>query len=144
VTRPRVLLADAHAPLLEAFGKSLAEECEIVGAISDGRALVSTAVGLRPDVIVMDLAMRFAGGADTTRQLKSELPDTRIVFLAMDEETDVAAEAFRAGAAGYLLKRSARSELLPAIREVMHGRLYVTPVVTRGLTSAAKKALGPG
>ena len=142
--RPRVLLADAHAPLLEAFEKFLAGECEIVGAISDGRALVLTAVALRPDVIVMDLAMRFAGGADTTRQLKSELPETRIVFLTMDEETDLAAEAFRAGASGYLLKRSARSELLPAICEVMHDRVYVTPVVTRGLTAAAKKALGPG
>jgi DNA-binding NarL/FixJ family response regulator len=134
--RPRVLLADDHTLLLEAFRKLLADECDVVGMVGDGRALVEAAAKLRPDVIVVDVGMPLLNGVDAARQIKQAWPDTRIVFLTMNEDPDVAAEAFRAGASGYLLKRSAASELLVAIREVMQRRSYVTPLVTEGLVGS--------
>ncbi len=133
MSRPRVLLADDHTLLLEALQKLLVDDCDIVGAVSDGRALLTEAGRLRPDVVVVDVAMPLLNGIDAARQLKELLPDTRIIFLTMNEDPDLAAEAFRAGASGYLLKRSAASELQTAIREVMKRRSYVTPLVTEGL-----------
>ena len=134
--RPRVLLADDHTLLLEAFRKLLADDCDVVGMVGDGRALVAEATKLKPDVVVVDVAMPLLNGVDAARQIKQAWPDTRIVFLTMNEDPDVAAEAFRAGASGYLLKRSAASELLVAIREVMQRRSYVTPLVTEGLVGS--------
>ena len=133
---PRVLLADDHALLLGAFEKLLAGECEIVGQVADGRALVAAAEKLRPDVIVLDISMPILNGLDAGRQVKQTLKDVRLVFLTMNEDPDLAAEAFRAGASGYLLKRSAASELTTAIREVMQGRSYVTPLMTQGLVGS--------
>lgn len=133
---PRVLLADDHALLLGAFEKLLAGECEVVGQVSDGRALVAAAEKLRPDVIVLDISMPILNGLDAGRQVKQTLKDVRLVFLTMNEDPDLAAEAFRAGASGYLLKRSAASELTTAIREVMQGRSYVTPLMTQGLVGS--------
>ena len=134
--RPKVLLADDHALLLGAFEKLLAPECEIVGQVSDGRALVAAASKLRPDVIVLDIGMPLLNGLEAGRQIKQALREVRLVFLTMNEDSDLAAEAFRAGASAYLLKRSAASELMTAIREVMQGRSYVTPLVTEGLLGA--------
>jgi len=133
VSRPRVLLADDHTLLLEAFQKMLAAECDVVGTVSNGRAVVSEALKLRPDVVVLDITMPLLNGVDAARQLKRELPDARIVFLTMNEDAELAAEAFRAGGSGYLLKRSAGTELLAAIREVASGRFYMTPLVTEGV-----------
>jgi DNA-binding NarL/FixJ family response regulator len=136
MSRPSVLLADDHTLLLEAFQKLLAEDCEVVGMVADGRALIAAALKLRPDVVVVDVAMPLLNGLDAARQIKLLLPETRIVFLTMNEDPDLAAEAFRAGASGYLLKRSAASELLTAIREVVQRRSYVTPLVTEGLVGS--------
>ncbi len=133
---PRVLLADDHALLLGAFDKLLADECEIVGQVSDGRALVSAAEQLKPDVIVLDISMPLLNGLDAGRQIKQKLRQVKLIYLTMNEDADIAAEAFRLGASGYLLKRSAASELLTAIREVMQGRSYITPLVTEGLVDA--------
>jgi DNA-binding NarL/FixJ family response regulator len=136
MNRPRVLLADDHTLLLDAFGKLLAEDCEVVGAVSNGQALLEAAEKLRPDVAVVDVSMPLLNGIDAARRLKQLHPDIRIVFLTMNEDPDLAAEAFRAGASGYLLKRSAASELLTAIDEVMKRRSYVTPLVTKGLVGS--------
>jgi len=133
MTRPRVILADDHTLLLEAFEKLLADECEVVAAVADGRALVEAVARLKPDVVVVDIAMPLLNGIDAARQIKQAMPESRIIFLTMNEDPDLAAEAFRAGASGYLLKRSAASELQTAIREVMKRRSYVTPLVTEGL-----------
>ncbi len=129
----RVLLADDHTLLLGAFEKLLASECEIVGTVTDGRELVSAAQRLKPEVIVLDIGMPLLNGLEAGRQIKQVLPATKLVYLTMNEDSDLAAEAFRAGASAYLLKRSATSELLTAIREVTRGRSYVTPLVTAGL-----------
>jgi DNA-binding NarL/FixJ family response regulator len=136
MSRPRVLLADDHALLLGAFEKLLCAECDIVGQVSDGRALVEAAGELRPDVIVLDISMPLLNGLEAARQIKNKSRDVKLVFLTMNEDTDLAAEAFRAGASAYLLKRSAASELLTAIREVMQGRSYVTPLITEGLVGS--------
>ena len=133
---PRVLLADDHTLLLDAFEKLLAGECNVVGAVSDGHALLEAAARLRPDVVVVDVAMPLLNGIDAARRLRQLHPDIRIVFLTMNEDPDVAAEAFRAGASGYLLKRSAASELLTAIREVTKSRSYLTPLVTESLVGS--------
>jgi len=104
--------------------------------VTDGRALVNEAISLKPDVIVLDVTMPRLNGLDAGRQVKAQLPRTRLVFVTMNEDPDLAAEAFRIGASAYLLKRSAASELLVAIREVMKGRSYVTPLVTSGLVGS--------
>ena len=136
MAKPRVLLADDHALLLGAFEKLLAEECEIVGQVGDGRALVEAAEALKPEVIVLDIAMPLLNGLEAGRQIKHKLPSVKRVFLTMNEDPDLAAEAFRAGASGYLLKRSAASELMSAIREVMRARMYITPLVAQGLVQS--------
>jgi DNA-binding NarL/FixJ family response regulator len=133
---PRVLLADDHTLILGAFEKLLAPECEIVGQVADGRALVTAADTLKPDVIVLDIAMPLLNGLEAGRQIKQKLRNVKLVFLTMNEDADLAAEAFRSGASGYLLKRSAASELSTAIREVMQGRSYITPLVAEGLVES--------
>ena len=144
MSRPSVLLADDHTLLLEAFQKLLAEDCEVVGMVADGRALIAAAVKLRPDVVVVDVAMPLLNGLDAARQIKQLLPETRIVFLTMNEDPELAAEAFRSGASAYLLKRSAASELTTAIREVMNGRSYVTPLITSGMVGSLLKERDTG
>ena len=139
---PRVLLADDHALLLGAFAKLLEEECEVVGQVSDGQALVSAAERLKPDVIVLDIAMPLLNGLEAGRQIKQKAREVKLIYLTMNEDADLAAEAFKLGASGYLLKRSAASELMAAIREVMKGRSYVTPLVTEGLVHALRTDSG--
>src|SRR4051812_2927825 len=138
--RPRVVLADDHTLLLEAFEKLLVDECEVVATVGDGRALVEAVARLKPDVVVVDIAMPLLNGIDAARQIKQAQSDARIVFLTMNEDPDLAAAAFHAGASGYLLKRSAASELLTAIREVMKRRSYVTPLVTERLEKSMQQA----
>ena len=131
--RPRVLLADDHRLLREAFVKLLEPECDVVGAVADGRALLEAAPKLRPDVVVVDVAMPLLNGLDAARQVKRSMPSVKVVFLTVSEDPELAAEAFRAGGSAFLLKNSAASELLQAIADVMQGRSYVTPLATRDM-----------
>lgn len=131
--RPRVLLADDHRLLREAFARLLEPACEVVGAVADGREMLKVAPELRPDVVVLDIAMPLLNGLDAARQLKQVMPSVKVIFLTVNEDPDLAAEAFRAGASGFLLKNSAATELFQAIQEVLQGRSYVTPLATRGL-----------
>jgi DNA-binding NarL/FixJ family response regulator len=121
MAKTRVLLADDHKPLLDAFEKLLVPEFEVVGRVSDGRALVSAAETLRPDVIVLDISMPLLNGFDAARQLKLTMPQAKLVFLTMDNDDAVAAEAFRLGAAAYLHKLSAGTELALTIRLLVAG-----------------------
>jgi len=131
-----VLLADDHALILGAFEKLLAGECDIVGQVGDGRALVAAVETLNPDVVVLDISMPLLNGLEAGRQIKQKSRNVKLVYLTMNEDPDLAAEAFRAGASGYLLKSSAASELTTAIREVAQGRSYITPLVAGGLVEA--------
>src|SRR3954451_13182187 len=141
--RPRVLLADDHRLIREAFAHLLEPSCEVVGAVGDGRALLEAAQELRPDIVVLDIAMPLLNGLDAARQFKSLMPEVKLIFLTVSEDPDVAAEAFRAGASGYLLKTSAASELFQAIQEVSRGHSYVTPLAPLGLVSSLVRAAGP-
>ena len=142
MARPRVLLADDHNLFLGALERLLAPECEIVGTASDGRALVADAVRLKPDVVILDIAMPLLSGLLAGRQIKQLCDSIKLVFVTMNEDAELAAEAFRAGASAYLLKRSAAEELLLAVREVVKGRSYVTPLVTAGLVGSFMDAAG--
>lgn len=133
MARPGVLLADDHTLVLEAFKKLLEPEFEVVGTVSDGRALLSVAPGLKPDVIVLDLSMPELNGMEAGMQLRRLVPRTKVVVLTMNEDPDIPREALRHWASGYLLKKSAGSELIKAIREVLRGRTYVTPRVAQQL-----------
>jgi DNA-binding NarL/FixJ family response regulator len=135
MNRPRVLLADDHRLLREAFAQLLEPGSDVVGAVADGRALLAAASELHPDIVVLDIAMPLLNGLDAARQLKRVLPEVKVIFLTVSEDPDLASEAFRAGASGYLLKNSAASELLQAIQEVAQGRSYVTPLAAGGLVA---------
>jgi DNA-binding NarL/FixJ family response regulator len=128
---PRVLLADDHALLLEAFRKLLEPQCEIVGVVADGRALIEAAERLRPEVIVADISMPRLNGLDACALLGVKLPDTRLIFLTVNEDPDIAGEAIRCGASGFILKKSAASELFEAIRQALAGRHYITPLICK-------------
>jgi DNA-binding NarL/FixJ family response regulator len=129
--KPRVLLADDHTIVVEAFTSLLASDFDVVDTVGDGHALLKHAPELKPDVVVLDLGMPLLNGMDAGRELKRRLPQTKIVVLTMSEDFEMAAEALRHWASAYLLKKSAGSELVKAIREVLKGRTYVTPKVAQ-------------
>ena len=130
--RPRILLADDHTLVAEACKTLLEPEFDVVGIISNGRALVKANAQLRPDVIVSDMAMELLNGLDACGQAKESNPGVHVVYLTMIPDPDLAAEAFRRGASAYLLKTSAASELALAIREVLKGGVYVSKQITEG------------
>ena len=134
--RPRIILADDHSLLLGAFQNLLEPEFEVVGTFMDGRALVENAKGLFADVIVLDIGMPQMNGLSAGQWLKQELPSVKLIYLTMNQDPDLAAEAFKIGASGYLLKNSAVSELAHAIRETLRGRSYVTPLITEGMVGS--------
>jgi DNA-binding NarL/FixJ family response regulator len=130
------VLADDHLLLLGAFETLLKSEYDILASVSDGRALVAAAEKLQPDVIVLDISMPLLNGLDAGRQIRRLFPKIKLVFVTMNEEADLAAAACRIGASGYLLKRSAASELQLAIREALNGRTYITPLVAGGVVGS--------
>jgi DNA-binding NarL/FixJ family response regulator len=152
MTLPRVMLADDHTILVEAFRKLLEPHCEIVGTVADGRALLDTAPQLKPDVIIVDIGMPLLNGLEAGLRLKKLMPTVKLIFLTMNEDPDVAMEAMRCGASGYLLKSSAGSELIRAIQMALKGKSYVTPQIANGMQKSfinnprpktANKALTP-
>jgi DNA-binding NarL/FixJ family response regulator len=124
--RSRILIADDHNLVAELCKRLLENEFDVVGIVGDGRALVRAAEQLRPDVVVIDIAMPILNGLDAGRQLKEILPNVKLVFLTMNTDAEVAAEAFACGASGYLLKTCAASEMVLAVRQVLRGRSYVS------------------
>jgi DNA-binding NarL/FixJ family response regulator len=129
--RRRLLLADDHTLLLEGIRLLLEPEYELVGSVEDGLALLAAAKTLKPDVILLDISMPLLNGIDAARRLRKIVPSARLIFVTMHADADFVLEAFRVGAMGYVLKRAAASELLTAIREVLKGNHYVSPLVTR-------------
>jgi DNA-binding NarL/FixJ family response regulator len=134
--RPRIVLADDHSLLLGAFKSFLEPEFEVVGTFLDGRTLVDNVKGLSPDVIVLDIGMPGMNGLSAGQRLKQDIPSVKLIYLTMNQDPDLAAEAFKLGASGYLLKSSAASELAFAIREALTGRSYVTPLITEGMVGS--------
>jgi DNA-binding NarL/FixJ family response regulator len=132
----RIILADEHTILLDALENLLQPEFEVVGTFSDGHALLEAAPGLNPDVIVLDVGMPTMNGLVAGKRLKQVIPRIKLIYLTMNQDPDVAAEALRLGASGYILKNSTASELLYAIREALLGRNYVTQLVTKDIVDA--------
>ena len=131
--RPRVILADDHTLILEALKNMLEPEFEVVGMFGDGLALMEGASALNPNVIVLDIGMPSMNGLNAGQRLKQAIPRVKLVYLTMNHDPDMAGEAFRLGASAYLLKNSAATELQKAIREVVRGGYYVTPLMTKGM-----------
>jgi len=129
--RSRILIADDHNLVAELCQKLLENEFEVVGTVCDGRALVQAAIELKPDVIVVDIAMPVLNGLDAARQVREMFPAVKLIFLTMNNDPAVAAEAFRRGASGYLLKTCASSEMVTAVRNVLRGIPYLSPTLSK-------------
>jgi DNA-binding NarL/FixJ family response regulator len=138
-----VLLADDHGLMLAGLRKLLEETCEVIGTVGDGRALVDAVQSLQPDLVLLDIAMPLLNGVDAARQIKKLCPDVKLIFLTMHASPTYATEAFRAGANGYLLKRSAPLELPLAIEAVLHGQHYLTPSIAKPLLDRVLKPEDP-
>jgi len=139
VLRPRVLLADDHRLVAEGLKSLLSAEFELVGVVEDGRALIEAARKLRPDVIVADITMPHLNGIDALAQLKQDDEGVRVVFLTMHLEVAYARRALEAGALGYVLKHSAPSELIAAIRAAMDGKTWLTPALAGEVLQSMKR-----
>jgi DNA-binding NarL/FixJ family response regulator len=124
---------------LDALRNLLEPEFEVVGTFADGRALVEAAPQLKPDVIVLDIGMPLMNGLNAGQRLKRSMPAVKLIYLTMNQDQDMAAEAFRLGANGYLLKHSAASELINAIRQVARGGSYVTPLMAEDVVGSLTK-----
>ena len=133
MNRPKVLLADDHVLVAQALELLLQREFNVVGTVSDGRALLKAAGELLPDVVVVDIGMPLLNGLDAAEQLKTLHPHIKVIFLTQNREPRFAVEAFRRHASGYLLKDSAASELTAAIREALRGKSYISPAITKGM-----------
>lgn len=125
--RPQVLIADDHAIFAEALRLLLEKSYRVVGTVSDGRALLSAAARLNPDVIVVDIGMPLLNGWEAARRIREHLPKVKLVFLTMQDDPNLAAAAMELGSVAFVLKHSAGSELLKAIEQVLHGESYLTP-----------------
>jgi DNA-binding NarL/FixJ family response regulator len=133
VTRPRVLLADDHQIMAEGLRSLLEPEFELVGIVADGRAALAAVEALRPDVVVLDITMPSLNGIEAARQLRAAGASAKVVFLTMHRDAAYAARALDAGAAGFVLKHAAASELVTAIRQALQGHTYVTPLIAADL-----------
>lgn len=131
--RVRILLADDHRMLCAAFQKLLEPKYEVVGSVGDGRALLQAAVELKPDVVILDIGMPLLNGLDAGREMKKLLPHAKLIFLTMNADAELAAEAFRIGASAYLLKTSDATELPRAIGDALKGISYITPQIRRAM-----------
>ena len=118
--------------LLDAFQRLLETECDIVGTAADGRALVELAIQTNPDVVILDISMPRLNGIEAAAQIRRKLPEVKIIFLTVNQDPDIAAEAIRRGASAFLLKSSASSELISAIKLALAGKTYITPLITKG------------
>jgi DNA-binding NarL/FixJ family response regulator len=123
--RPRVLLADNHRLLREAFAALLEPHCEVMGTVADGYELLAAATALRPDVIVLEVALPRLNGLDAGRRLKKIMPRVKLFYLTASGDPELADELLQIGATGLLLKSSPASELIQAIREVSEGNMHM-------------------
>jgi len=133
MTKPSIMIADDHTLIVEAFRKLLEPQYQVVATVADGRALLDIASKTRPDIIVVDIGMPLLNGLAAGQQLKKIMPKVKLVYVTMNEDPDIAAEALGSGASVYLLKNSAVDELLKGIHKALKGGSYVTPRVRRAL-----------
>jgi DNA-binding NarL/FixJ family response regulator len=145
--KPTVFIADDHTMIVDAFRKLLEPTYTIVGTVTDGLALLERAPELKPDVVIIDIGMPRLNGLAAGQRLKQIMPKTKIIYVTMNEDGDLASEALRAGASAYLLKSSAGSELLKALHEALRGGSYVTPLIKQAMEESFIRSpisKGPG
>jgi DNA-binding NarL/FixJ family response regulator len=143
--RPTILLADDHAIVTEGLASLLRSEFSLVGTVADGARLIEAARQLRPDVIVTDVAMPGMSGLEALRRLKADAIAAKVIFLTMHAEAQLAAEALRAGASGFVVKHAAGVELIAAIQTVLRGGTYLTPDLSQDvLTTLAERGPSAG
>ncbi len=143
MTKPTVILADDHTMITDAFRSLLEPQYQIVATVRDGRALIDTALALKPDVVVIDVGMPRLNGLMAGQQLKKRLRSLKIIYVTMNEDPDLASEALRTGGSAYLLKTSAASELLKSLHQVLRGGSYVTPKIKRGMEDSFIRSAEP-
>jgi DNA-binding NarL/FixJ family response regulator len=141
IKRTRILLADDHSILLAGIQHLLEAHYDLVGQVSDGRSLVEAAGRLRPDLIILDIAMPLLNGIDAARQIKKMWPEARLLFLTMHASTVYLREALDAGGLGYVLKSSAVEELRIAIQTVLKGQTYVAPSFEPGILEGIRPSV---
>lgn len=124
--KPRLLLADDHSITLAGMSSVIEREFEVVGEVSDGRRLVEESLRLRPDLIILDISMPLLNGIEAAKHIKDAWPGAKLLFVSMHANLMYVREAMKAGGSGYLLKTSAAEELLPAIKTVLQGQVYIT------------------
>jgi DNA-binding NarL/FixJ family response regulator len=139
MSKPRVLLADDHQILAEGLRGLLEPEFEVVAVVADGRELVAAARKHRPDVIVADVTMPSLNGIEAAVQLRDLGIEAKVVFLTMHRDVAYARRALEAGAVGFVLKHSATSELVTAVREALQGKTYITPMIARELLQSYRE-----
>ena len=132
----RIVIADDHTLVLEAFRILLSSEFEVVGTAADGRELIKVVRQVKPDIVVTDINMPHLNGIDACIKLLKLIPALKIIFLTVNDDPDIIAEVIRSGAKGYLLKSSAASELTQAIRAVAAGGTYITPMVADSMINS--------
>jgi len=131
----RILIADDHRLLADACAKLLEPEFQVIGIVTDGRSLLKAAAEMKPDIIILDVAMPQLNGLDAGGQIHDKMPRIALIYLTMNVSPDVAAEAFRRGASGYVLKQSASEELLIAVRKAVQGSSYLSPMIAKETVS---------
>ena len=134
--RPTVLIADDHTIVAEGLGKLLGSRFDVVATVADGAALIEAAERLRPDIIVSDVDMPSISGLEALERLKKRGVPSKFIILTMHAEAVIAVRAMRAGASAFLLKHSAAEDLIDAIDEVLNGRTYLPPAVTKQVLAA--------
>jgi DNA-binding NarL/FixJ family response regulator len=145
--RARILLADDHALMLDGFANLLKPKYTVVGTAEDGKALVETAIRLRPELIILDITMPVLNGIDAAREIRKHLPQVKLLFVTMHTSPTYLQAALEAGASGYAVKSSGRSEILAAVEKVLGGSRYITPgmggdgVERSGLTARERQIL---
>jgi DNA-binding NarL/FixJ family response regulator len=138
-SRPRILIADDHALIAEAFTKLLASTFDVVATVYDGRSLIETAGRLQPDVILVDIGMPVLNGLEAAQRIKRTLPKVKVIYVTINHDPDLVAEALRRGASGYLPKTAAASELVAAIYQALNGYCYLSPQLQSSAASSLSK-----
>ena len=144
MNRPRLLLADDHRLVAEGLRGLLDPHFEVVGIASDGREVVALAKKLDPDVVVLDISMPSLNGIEASRQIRSTGSRAKIILLTMHREVSYAALGLDAGASGFVLKHSAPSELVTAIKEALQGGTYLTPQIAGDLLQSYRRGVPAG
>lgn len=139
-SKPRVLMADDHSIFLAGVRKLIEDQCEVVGTVENGRALLEAAERLKPELILLDISMPLLNGLEAARHLRKTLPEAKLLFLTMHASSRYATEVFKVGAHGFLLKQSAASELPQAIDSVLKGKHYLTPSIAKPIIDQALRA----